>query len=68
MKVGSVVKLINPWSANESYRNALGIVLRMFDSEITSEPSCDVRFMDRDIPLIHYILTVYQHRLKVIKE
>ncbi len=68
MKVGSVVKLINPWSGNESYRNSLGIVLRMFGSEITSKPSCEVRFMNRDIPLIHHILTVYQHRLKVIKE
>lgn len=69
MKIGSVVKLVNPlWHANELYRNALGIVLRIHVSKITDQTYCIVRFTDKDIPLTHYFLAVYQHEVKLIKE
>lgn len=68
MKIGSIVRLINPLSNNESYRNAVGVVLKVYLSTIAGTPLCDIRFVDMEIPLKHHILTVCQHRVKILKE
>lgn len=65
MKIGSIVRLVDPWKGNELYRDALGIVLKVYR---TDKYSCDVRVICMEISLKHRILSVYQHRVKVLKE
>jgi hypothetical protein len=68
IKVGSVVILSRPWDGNENYRNHIGIVQARKISDHDHLLLCDVRFEFHLIPLQHHVITVYEHRLDLIKE
>lgn len=68
MKIGSVVKLVSPRGVTKRYRDALGIVSWVYDTKIIEKTYCIVRFTDKDIPLTHHFIAVYQHEVRVIKE
>ena len=68
MKIGSIVKLSRPYSSNEDYKDALGIILRIYPSVLNSGKSlCVIRFVNI-YNLEHIQIDIYQHRVDLIKE
>lgn len=69
MKIGSIVRLIDPYDGDMKYRNAIGIVLKIYDSDISpGEEICHIRFQQHGDPLIHRIKEIYKCRLSIVKE
>lgn len=69
MKIGSIVRLIDPYGGDMEYRNAIGIVLKIYDSVlIPGKKMCHIRFQQYGDPLVHKIMEIYEYRLSIVKE
>ncbi len=69
MKVGSIVRLTNPYIGDMEYKNALGIVLRTYDSVLSpGDEICSIRFERYDDPLVHITKEIFKHRLSIVGE
>ena len=67
MKIGSIVRLSRPYLTNISYTDALGIIIKIYNSPVTDESMCIVRFINELDLITHIEIEIYTHRLDVIK-
>ena len=67
MKIGSIVRLSRPYPSNINYAGALGIIIKIYNSPVTDEPTCRVRFINELDLITHIEIEIYTHRLDVIK-
>lgn len=69
MKIGSVVKYSRPYSSNDVYKNAIGVIESMRMSTIfPGQVVYGVRVISISYPLTHKHLEIFSERVDLIKE
>lgn len=69
MKIGSIVRLSRPWEHGQEYKDVIGIVEKIDETNLQRGDSCKVRIEDlRNKMCAHFTFTCFKSRFDILKE